>query len=135
MITTKLFRAAFLMLCVVGILNFLAVKFYFYWSIHWFDSIVHFLAGVTVALAVLVFWQQMPNRKPIEKVRVLWIGVLGAIAIGLLWEVYELLVGVTTFADGIHYWTDTGSDLLMDTVGGLLGSMYGYKILSNTTNE
>jgi len=134
MMKTRLFLHAFFLLVLVGVLNYIATKFYLYWSTSWFDTIVHTLAGATVGMTMILFWQyrhphlSLPdfNRRHLVK-----IGVSAAVVIGILWEIYELSFGITTFADGIHYVTDTASDLACDTIGGFLGSLYAYRLIRN----
>jgi hypothetical protein len=127
MMKTKLFKNAFILLVIVGFLNFMAVKFYLYWSIWWMDMVVHFLAGVCVGLAILLFFQE--DYYVQNKLKAILFVILGAFFIGILWEIYELIFGITSLSDGIHYVTDTVSDLIMDIVGGFFGSLYGFRLL------
>jgi magnesium-transporting ATPase (P-type) len=135
MMKTKLFIHAFILLALVGVLNLTAIHLYLYWTTNWFDMIVHTLAGATVGMTMILFWQYRHMSVPLQSLdqrHLVRIGVIGAIVIGILWEIYELSFGITTLADGIHYFTDTGSDLICDTIGGILGSLYAYRLIKNT---
>jgi hypothetical protein len=118
-----LFKRAFIALVVVGGMNYLATVLFLYWTVWWMDMLVHTLGGVWVALTVL--WL-MSLRKEIHfnfktGVMVLW----GVIIVGILWEVFELATGVTSFADGMVYVLDTVSDMIMDIIGGIIGYWIG----------
>lgn len=121
MIRSKAFKAAFVLLILVGVLNWIAIKLYLYWTVHYFDSLVHFLAGMCVGLASL--WLASGKGK-LSGWQIIAAAIIGALVIGLLWEIYELAVGDTTVADGMRYVTDTSSDILMDVLGGLAAGLY-----------
>ncbi len=130
MIKTPLFKRTFWLLFVVGFLNIIAIKLYLYWTVWWFDMVVHFLAGATVAMTAMLLWYfffkgTIPNISKSIK-----ISVAAALLIGILWEFYELYFSITFLSDGLAYWTDTSSDLLMDISGGILGALYAHRILS-----
>lgn len=129
MIQTRLFKNTFILLVVVGVLNFLAVYLYLYWTVWWFDMLVHFSAGMCVAMAgiLLYFFYHSKNIPSIpDSIKV---AVLSVLLVGVLWEIYELCIGVASFSDGLGYFMDTGSDLLMDISGGVLGSLYAHRLL------
>lgn len=129
MIQTRLFKNTFALLVIVGALNFLAVYLYLYWTIWWFDMLVHFLAGTCVAMTAILFYYFYKNQS-VPSIHTSILVALGfAISVGLLWEIYELLVHVTSFSDGLDYYLDTGSDLLMDVSGGIMGSLYAHRLL------
>ncbi len=127
-ISRRFLRDAFLLILVVAALDFIGIKFYFYWSLHYYDSVVHFLAGITVGLGSLWIWMHITKKELTQK-QVVVVALIGASIIGVLWEIFEVTNGITSFADGIHYVTDTGSDLLMDVCGGIVASVYAWKII------
>ena len=130
MLETRLFRHIFILLFVVAILNFLGTTFYLYWTLWGFDTVVHFLAGASVSMAVVLFWEYyFPNKTP-SLIKTIFLAVLVAFIIGILWEIYELYFDLTSFSDGIVYVRDTLSDLLMDITGGFFGTLWAMKILS-----
>ena len=131
MLKTKLFKTTFLLLAIVGALDIVAVKLYLFWSVSQFDSVVHFFAGICVGMASILFWRYGLNRTAADKSKILLVAVVGALIIGIIWETFELYFGITFLSDGINYIEDTGSDLLMDIVGGFLGGAYGFRLLTN----
>ena len=128
------FRIAFIFLILVGVLNFIAITLHLYWTLHYFDSLVHFTAGVSVGFASLWFVSLffVKNNAPLNRNYILTVAFVGALIVGIVWEVFELVFGVTTLADGIHYITDTSSDLLMDVLGGLVAAFYTRKKIFKT---
>ncbi len=61
------------------------------------------------------------------------IAVTGALILGIIWEVFEVTNGITFFSDGVLYLVSTSSDLLMDVSGGIVASIYAWKIISRQT--
>ncbi len=129
MIQTRLFKNTFLLLLFVGIINWVAVYLYLYWTIWWFDMFVHFSAGACVAMASILFYF-FYTKKSLPSIRTtLKVAIFGAIAVGVLWEIYELIFGITSLSDGVDFYLDTGSDLLTDLSGGIIGSLYAHRLL------
>ncbi len=96
--------------------------------------LVHFSAGTCVGMAALLVYNFKENIvPPIGKS--IWIGLVYVLIIGLLWEVYELYFEITSLADGIDYYLDTISDVIMDLSGGLLGSLYAHYVLAKQTKH
>ena len=114
---------------VTGILNMIAIKFYLYWTTNYFDILMHFLGGLWVTLTVLWLWSLKKGFVIPSKQKVLKVSIIFTLIVGVMWEIYELYIGVTLLSDGINYWTDTSSDLMMDFVGAVFGSLYGYRFL------
>lgn len=78
--------------------------------------VMHFLGGMFVALFFFaVFSLLKTNMRYTEK---LVLGLTFTLLVGLVWEYYELIIGVTNLAD-IEYWPNTGMDIVMDVAGGL----------------
>ena len=119
----ELVAIALLVLC----LHVVAVYFYLYWSIDEFDSVMHFLGGALVALFFVYLYfvsgAFVPKRKGVANY--ILISLLGLVFVGVSWEIYELLYGLTyvTWAD---YASDTALDFVMDTLGGVSAALYGY---------
>lgn len=137
MIRKPLFRELFYLLFVVAVLNLLAIKFYLYWSLSEFDSLVHFLGGAWVAMLFLwlYFYSGFfapPNRK---LKNFLLISILSVIFVGILWEMFELFVGATDVSD-LEYPFDTSLDIVMDTLGAISACLYAYikEISLNSAN-
>lgn len=130
MINKRLFRDAFILLAVVGVLNMTATLLHLYWTSRWFDKPIHFLAGVTVAMTAILLWQYYRKTNYINFRTAIKIAIISTLFIGLLWEVYELYFEITFFSDKSNYFRDTFLDLIMDTSGGIFGSLYSHRILS-----
>ena len=127
----RLFRDAFVLLVLVGVLDYIGVKLYLFWTLHYYDSLVHFTAGITVGLGSVWLWMQLSKGRLTQK-HVVWSAFVGALVVGVVWEIFELTNGITLLSDGIHYVTDTSSDLLMDVSGGLIAALYACRaVLKN----
>jgi hypothetical protein len=96
---TALFLAA-----ILATLQHWALSEFLYWRYPWFDTLMHFLGGLTVAsFAVGVL-----HRKRAQVFLVTMVGI----AIG--WEVFEYVISSLREANFV---LDTALDLLMDTLG------------------
>lgn len=129
MIKKPLFKQTFSLLFVIGISDFFANSLYLYWTVWWFDMVMHFISGVCVGMAGVLFWQYI-FEKNLSFSKAIKVGVISAFVIGIGWELFELYFEVTSFSDGVLYITDTTSDVILDVCGGLLGAIYGHKILN-----
>ena len=130
MLKTPLFKHALALLFVIGVLDLIAAVFHLHWEYWWYDVILHFLGGAWATMTVILVWHYYSNLSASDRLKFVKIGVIGALTIGFLWEIYELISRVTSFSDGIFYWMDTASDLLMDICGGFFGALYSFRILS-----
>jgi len=97
-------------------INALALKFYWYVSIPWFDHFTHFLGGLFIIfLLVATFFHPLINASyGFLKV------ILIVFFIGVLWELYELIVQMVVAVDLVTL-KDSLRDLFFDTLGGLVG--------------
>ncbi len=112
----------------------MALKLDFFWTLHYYDTVVHFLAGICVGLGTV--WLAMNvSKKEMTQKRVAAVALVGAIIVGIAWEIFEVTNGITFLSDGIHYVTDTSSDLLMDVCGGIVASLYVWRIILKTKNN
>lgn len=112
------FRVAFL-ICFIFLVNVLAIKFYWYYSIKWFDMPMHFLGGFWVGLALLWFF----NVKFIDKNYIYKI-ILGVLFVGLCWEIFEFFVNNLYLARYPFDIVDTIQDVFFDLFGGFLSLIY-----------
>src|SRR3989338_10088082 len=105
------------------ILNFLANTFHLYYSIWWFDALMHFLGGLWVALACLyLFPLQNSSANSIFKILLL------VLIVGVGWEVFEF-VFYDSFASNPFNPIDTISDVFFDLSGGSCAILYVWKKL------
>lgn len=121
----KIFYAMFGVLALTGILNTLGTTLYLYWTVIWFDMIMHFLGGLFVSLFFFSLFSFF--RSGLSYTEKLVLGLVFSVLVGLVWEYYELIVGVTDLAE-VGYWPDTGMDIVMDTLGALVGIVGAHKI-------
>jgi hypothetical protein len=100
----------------IGVLQLLGVRENLFYMIPWYDWPMHFLGGFWIGLIFAVcsvsFFQ---TRSSSVRVSVI---LIGTITVGVLWEFFELYLGITALSDlGYHF--DTFHDLLMDALGGI----------------
>jgi RsiW-degrading membrane proteinase PrsW (M82 family) len=113
---------AAIILAIIGLLflHLLGLHFYLYWTVWWFDVLMHFLGGFWVGFTAL--WLYHFVGKPPRHNRDLAVALLAAIIVGVMWELYEYTTGVTFSLVG--YRLDTATDLAMDLVGGYCAFRY-----------
>ncbi len=90
------------------LVNYAAMKFHWYYSIAWFDMLMHFLGGLWLGFAFL--WLKGAGAS-YPKI------LLGVLAVGILWEVFELLIHQQFLQEPFDL-PDTFSDLFFDLLGG-----------------
>ena len=103
-----------------------------YWTTEGYDSIMHTFGGFIGALLVIYVVEKIgisPQTIP-KKIILLLFVMASVIAVGSIWELWEIFVGFTDpFTD---VW-DTISDLIMDTIGSIIGFIYYEKKLKSKT--
>ena len=96
--------------------NLLARFFSLYWVYPWFDTPMHILGGVVIALGL----HSMPTivaRIP-RQIRTFYFTLTIVLIVGVLWEVFEYMVGYPR-DDG--YILDTVTDMSGDALGAVIG--------------
>lgn len=134
MTNTRLFKHTFTLFLIIGTLDFIAQKFYFYWTIWWYDMLLHFISGACVAMIALVLLNAFFRPVTLSKNKAMILSLIAVFIVGSIWEVYEWYFNISTLTEGANYYTDTSSDLILDMSGGLLGFLYGYKLLKKDQN-
>jgi hypothetical protein len=134
MLKQPLFIISFILILIIGILHIIALKFFLYWSIPWFDNLMHFLGGLwfgTISIWFFYFSGYAGKFTPEFTARnVFTVSIASVIAIGVLWEIFEIYAGVLSFVT--NYSLDTSFDLLMDTLGAAAAALYTvWKFQSN----
>ncbi|HEX2792267.1 MAG TPA: hypothetical protein VHO23_00930 [Candidatus Paceibacterota bacterium] len=81
-----------------------ALEHFLYWRYPWFDTFMHFLGGLTLAVFLIAVFRRARPR----------LFLLGMIGVAVGWEAFELLIGTEREANFV---LDTSLDLLMDTLG------------------
>ena len=128
MLEKQLFKKAFILLFIVGGLAVIDRNLYLTWNFWWFDKIMHFMSGATVAMTVTllcIYFDKFLH----DKMKIILVCFIGVLIVGILWELFELYFGITSLSDGMAYYKDTGGDLLMDVVGGIAGALYSLKYI------
>lgn len=105
---------ALLLVTVVGGVHAYAIEHSLYWLYLYFDVIPHTLGGLTVGAwvaggAARLSWT--PARTGV-------VAVCAALVVGVAWEVFEFVMGLTSLEAGLFF--DTSIDLLCAVVGALL---------------
>jgi VanZ family protein len=116
----RLLFLAFGSIILVGGLHFIATAFYYYWVISWFDNLMHFLGGFSMGLLSLwilyssgLFKKIIPGKR-----QAIITSIICVMAIGIGWEIFEYLNGLTQSTES--YPLDTFHDLLSDFIGAFI---------------
>ena len=111
----------------IFILNTLAQKFYWYYSIWYFDMIMHFLGGLWLGLVFvwlfLVKKAVSQNISSLVDLKLITKILLGVLIIGVFWEIFEFIFNnilAGTSFDSL----DTISDIFCDLTGGAFVIFY-----------
>lgn len=109
----------FILVALLGALQQLAFAYYLYWTLPWFDIVMHFLGGIVVGGAyVWVVTYEMPER--FKKLRTFFSVFCFALVVGVAWELFEYLIGIDREYTTAVWRTDTFIDLVMDVSGAAL---------------
>ncbi len=111
-------------LMILGITHVAAVEFSLYWKYPRFDFLTHFLGGVSLGLCGLLLPSFFP-RLPHEYRTLLPI-LLFTLVVGVVWEIFEFYVGITTI--DADFAMDTGIDFVMALLGATLGYSIGNRL-------
>ncbi len=105
----------FIALAFLASIHYLAMSWSLYWIYSWFDIPIHAIGGVVVALgSQSSFFKRLFRVEVQTFVRCMTL----VMVVGISWEVFEWQVGII---DSLVYLFDTGLDLCMDFLGGVLG--------------
>ena len=100
------FLVALLLSFTLAVLQQWAVADHLYWRYEWFDVLMHFLGGLTIASILIAL---------LSKFRPAWFGLL-LVGVFIGWEVFEYVFGIPRES---NYVFDTALDFLMDALGAL----------------
>jgi len=138
MLKKPLFWEMFILLAVVGILNYIAVIYHLYWSVYEFDSILHFLGGATLAAFFLwfYFFSGFFNPQDRSLKNFLMIAIIGMLFVAVSWEIFELFLGEDVLQKA-EYPYDTMMDFIMDFLGAITITFYSFlkEEKNNNKNE
>lgn len=119
----NLFIFLFALIILIAGLNEIALNFFLYWRVWWFDIMMHFLGGLWIGLTTLWIYLSSGYIKNInkEKFFILFLSISAVLIIGIGWEVFEYLIDAHIgMKQG--YWSDTIQDLVMDTLGAIIAA-------------
>ena len=114
----KLLARIVILMILLFIFDRLASKFYWYFTVWWFDMPMHFFGGIWVGLFFLYAYKvkNISLRSVIEV-------TLSVLVMGILWEIFEFYVfnGIGRYPFDL---LDTFSDIFFDLAGGLTAVWY-----------
>lgn len=110
----KLLFISFVLIIMLGALHLLAGAFYFYWTVWWFDTFMHFLGGLSIGLFLL--W--------LFKIKREWTVLVLIFAVGAGWEAFEHIFGIANPSLGETYLEDTTFDLIADLFGAFIAAFF-----------
>ena len=110
------------------VLNLMAQEFYWYFTIWYFDMIMHFLSGFWVALFFVWFFSMEDMgflQLSLEKIdfKLFRKIILFVLSIGVLWELFEFYVYQYIGQIPFHL-LNTVSDICFDLLGGICAMLY-----------
>lgn len=106
----------------IAVLDRAAYSYHLYFTLWWFDIVMHFLGGILVALSALYVVRL--TGKAVSSLRLLTlilITVGAPLVVGSLWEVFEIVIDSASPGNAA---IDTTTDLIFDTVGAIVVLMY-----------
>ena len=123
----SLLFTSFAVLICLFILHIAGSFLYLYWTLDWFDSLVHFIGGVSVGFfALWTFWDSgLWKKERPKQFSALITTVLVVIIVGAAWEIFEYVNGLTQSTEG--YKLDTIHDMIADTLGAIVAGAWGVK--------
>ena len=127
MLKKPLIKEIFWLSLLVSIMHYAALKFYFYWTISWFDILMHLMGGYLIGLIAISLLLNFLNNEIKNNKKIILILVLSfVLIIGLGWELWELFMN---FSNILEDKLDTVVDIIMDTIGGYFAFLYAKKHL------
>ncbi|MBX4198422.1 hypothetical protein KW782_03755 [Candidatus Parcubacteria bacterium] len=122
---------SFGLIVLLAALYTLGLYFQLYWRLTWYDRMLHLLGGFWVGFVAsgFIFFDRFVSRR---LSRAIVVGIVSAIIVGTVWELFELIVGFTALIDPT-YAADTMSDFICDIIGGIAGACYYVMRIKNTS--
>jgi len=113
----KLLKWIVCLMFLMFLANQVALKFYWYYSIWWFDILMHFSGGFWVGLFFLyVFYDKYSALKKFLFV------ISCVLLIGILWEFFEFFMNL--ISTEVFSLSDTALDVFFDLFGGTFAIFY-----------
>lgn len=125
----KLLKVLTVLILLIFIFNYIGNKFHWYYSVWYFDMIMHFFGGFWTGL---VYFFIFPFKEQFQKSFLPTI--VFVFFIGIVWEIVEPFINPTMSLN--LFSLDTVSDIFFDLSGGTLAILYLLKrIMVSTENE
>ncbi len=105
---------------VLLILHLSALEYFLYWSISWFDILLHLLGGFTIGLTLVGIIRVR------DRFVLVVVPVIGAFLLAFVWEVFEYMIGATFVAQNVLM--DSLGDVLFSLLGAVISGVLVYKI-------
>lgn len=121
-----LLTVTFISIIIVGSLHLFGSVYALYWDVTWFDTMVHFVGGVSMGFLFLWIWFVsgfVATGIPTMKKAIVY-ALIFTVVVGLGWEVFEYVFDIANPTKG-NYAGDTTLDLFADICGGLLAGIIG----------
>ncbi len=115
-------RKSYFLYCGLGlsillwVLNSIALDQSLYWSLGWYDIMMHFLAGLTIG--VVVVWFLNPQGWSLRSFLLVLMYVM---VVSVAYEIFEYMNGLTLSTQ--EYPIDTTIDLVMDAIGAIFAAI------------
>jgi hypothetical protein len=115
------FKEFFTLSLVIATLHYVSLELYLYWTISWFDILMHFLGGFLVAIFTIFILYSYSDFENLKKHKIF---------------LFSLIIGATFvgFTNTFRDLNDTIMDIVMDTVGAISAIYYSKKILWEKKN-
>jgi hypothetical protein len=110
-----LLLTALALVALLALLNLIALSLYLYWTVWWYDVMMHLLAGLAGGLTVCWFVRFYSPSKQ------LFFVLISVMIVGITWEVFEYIFDIAAIT---NYVQDTTLDLIADAAGAVLATIY-----------
>jgi hypothetical protein len=114
-----------ILVCIIFAMHVTAIFLHLYWTLWWYDIILHFLGGAFIGF--LILWLRFSSgyfgaQLKSSETSLLFFVLIVTLAIGIGWEVFERLLGNTWSIEG--YYLDTALDIMFDLLGSISAFLY-----------
>ena len=122
------------LVAIFSLLHFFALAFYLYWTVWWFDNLMHFFAGFIGGLIIVWFLldSNIFYKHPTSMFLSFLIVLASAFIVGVAWEIFEYVNDIARSTEA--YAPDTFRDIVLDVLGATLASLIGFKQIFRTEN-
>ncbi len=126
----KILKIILGLIVAIAILHTVAIYFYLYYELWWFDILMHFVGGFWTVLFFLwllvfsgAFLLDVERKNPAI---LSFLATSFIVIVAVFWEIFELKFGLTSLND-FDYIQDTVSDIFSAFAGGLLASLFFFR--------